>query len=82
MNHYIFAQSTFSDFLTLQQIAENFNNFFINIGPTLSKKIPFTEGDITDYLHRVHNSIFLNPVDEQEVVKIVKGLKKLQFWLG
>ena len=40
-------------------IAENFNNFFINIGPTLSKNIPFTEGNVTDYLTRVENSIFL-----------------------
>ena len=58
-----------------KQIVENFNNFFTNIGPTLSKKIPFTEGNITDYLDRVQNSIFLNPVDGQEVIKIVKGLK-------
>ena len=56
-------------------IAENFNNFFINIGPTLSRKIPFTEGNIEDYLTRIEESIFLKHVDELEVRKTIKHLK-------
>ena len=58
-----------------KEIAEKFNNFFVNIGPTLSKKIPFTEGDIQDYLTRTQTRILLSPVDENEIIKVIKNLK-------
>ena len=57
------------------EIAEQFNNFFVNIGPTLSNKIPFTEGDIHDYLTRSQTRILLNPVNEAEVLEVIKNLK-------
>ena len=58
-----------------KEIAENFNNFFVNIGPTLSRKIPFTEGNIQDYLTRNENALFLAPVNEEEIMQIIKNLK-------
>ena len=57
------------------EIAEGFNEFFTNIGPSLSKKIPFVHGNVNQYLDRVQNSIFLNPVLPSEIMKIIKNLK-------
>ena len=58
-------------------IGNGFNNFFVNVGPTLAKKIkPSEKGSIHDYLdQRNVNSMFLNPVTEEEVYKIVKLFK-------
>ena len=58
-----------------KEIAENFNDFFVNIGPTLSNKIPFTEGNIQDYLTRAQNRILLSPVDKAEITEVIKNLK-------
>ena len=57
------------------EIAEGFNEFFTNIGPSLSKKIPFVHGNVNQYLDRVQNNIFLNPVLPSENMKIIKNLK-------
>ena len=78
-NHTKNVQSTFcangKTISDTKEIAANFNNFFVNIGPSLSSKIPFTEGNVTDYLTRCQNIIFLYPVNESEVNKIIKNLK-------
>ena len=50
-------------------IANMFNNFFVNVGPELSPKItaPANES-IYDYMgNRNEHSIFLTPVDEEEL---------------
>ena len=57
-------------------VAENFNEFFVNIGNNLAKRIPTVKvcpnrfmGDI------VSQSIFLEPVTPQEITTIIKSLK-------
>ena len=54
-------------------IAEGFNSFFINIGPTLAEKIPETDKSHTHFLRHgnVHN-IILQPVAEKEVKKSLR----------
>ena len=57
-------------------ICNKCNEFFINIGPTLSKDIKpqtVTPGDFMK--SRVIYSLFLEPVTESEVIKLVSSLK-------
>ena len=57
-------------------IAENFNIFFVEIGPKLESKIKVENIEVTSYLNnRVQNSIFLNPATPSEVQKIISNLK-------
>ena len=60
-----------------KSIANNFNDFFVNIGPKLASKItPTGETNIYDYLDsRNDNSLFLKPVDHQEILNIVSQCK-------
>ena len=53
-------------------IANNFNNFFLNIGPTLASKLS-SNCSFNKYLDpsmRITNSMFLCPVDEGEILKV------------
>ena len=57
-------------------IAEGFNSFFINIGPELAKKIPNEPASPSEFLeNRNAESMFVQPVAEEEVLEIIKGLK-------
>ena len=57
-------------------IAEGFNSFFINVGPTLANKIPPTNISPTANLkNRNINSMFVEPVTEKEIEDIIKNLK-------
>ena len=58
-------------------ISENFSDFFfINIGPTLAKKIPSQIISPLQFLgERVFNSLFLEPVYPGEIDMIFKDLK-------
>ena len=57
-------------------IANGFNNFFVNIGNNLAKKIPKTRMDPVSYIKDTNpHSIFLKPVDENEVQRIIFNLK-------
>ena len=58
------------------EICEKFNEFFINIGPTLSRKIPKIDKSATQYLTRHNESIFITPVCQDEIRKYVKSLKE------
>ena len=61
-----------------QQIADGLNDFFVNIGPNLASKIPFTPKNVSDFLTSVPspmNSLFLTPTDEEEVVDICSSFK-------
>jgi len=52
-------------------IAEKFNDFFINIGPTLANNIPKNKNTPLMYLkNKIKDSLFLAPVTENEVIKI------------
>ena len=57
-------------------ICEGFNDFYINVGPTLAAKIPHFPKSPVDYLPASNpNSIFLDPVTSEEVEKLVLLLK-------
>ena len=57
-------------------IANGFNRFFSNIGPALARNIPKGNTTFTNYLNqKVEESIFLNPVTDEEIIEIVKDAK-------
>ena len=59
-----------------QEIADKFNDYFINVGPTLANQVPTTDTKPLEFLeHTCQNSIFLNPVTEEEVGDIISNLK-------
>ena len=57
-------------------ISNKFNDFFINIGPTLAKSIPRINKSPLSYLgNRLTESIYLAPVNEKEIGQLIKSLK-------
>lgn len=59
------------------QIADAFNTFFTNIGPSLSSKIPHSDTDPLSLLqtNTTIPSIFFSPTSDQEITNIVNQLK-------
>ena len=58
-------------------ISEKFYDFFINIGPSLARKIPEQNIPPSQFMgDRVTNTIFLEPVTIEEVKNIVMSLEK------
>ena len=46
-----------------QSVAEKFNDFFVNVGPNLPKKIPEQKQNPLDFLkNMISNIIYLSPV--------------------
>ena len=59
-----------------KDIANGFNDFFVNVGPTLALKKPEGISNIADFLGSYNrNTMFLNGVEEREVTEIVKNCK-------
>ena len=59
-----------------QDIANSFNKFFTEIGPTLDRKIPTSQTSPTSFIkNNCTINIFLHPVDEEEINKTVDALK-------
>ena len=61
-----------------QSIADGFNNFFVDVGSNLDKKITVVDNaaSIYDFMgQQCPNSMFINPVSEDEVVNIIKSCK-------
>ena len=57
-------------------IADAFNQFYTNIGPTLAKKIGNVNLNPLSYIkHSCSSSIFLDPVTESELVELITNLK-------
>ena len=57
-------------------ISNIFNDFFINIGPTLANAIPHTSKSPLNYSRgSVSETIFLSPVTENEIGKLLLSLK-------
>ena len=57
-------------------ISNKFNDFFINIGPTLAKSIPRVNKSPLSYLgNRLTESIYLAQVSENEIGQLIKSLK-------
>ena len=51
--------------------------FFINIGPSLAKNIPINQKCPKEYLiNKITESIYLTPVTDNEIFKIIYSLKK------
>ena len=59
------------------EIANIFNDFFVNIGPTLSNKIGKTDISYTSFLtNRCLNSLYLKPTDKNEIMKLIAKLNQ------
>ena len=59
-----------------KNIAEHFNQFFVNIGPTLAKNILKCSSKYKSFLgDRVEETVFLNPVTDDELLTIVHKCK-------
>ena len=57
-------------------ISDKFNDFFVNVGPKLASSIQNTGKNYFDYLHDMKsNSMFMKPIVELEIMKIVDQLK-------
>ena len=55
-----------------KQISEEFNKFFVNIGPSLAQKIPTCNAHYSDFLsNKVTNSLYLNPICNEEIISLV-----------
>jgi len=71
--------SEFVDGITVvldnKDIANGFNNYFVNVGHTLASKIPLTNTSYSSYLGDVVNSNFyLTPIVEKEILEVVNKL--------
>ena len=54
-------------------ISNRFNDFFINIGPTLAKSIPHKNKSPSSYLgNRLTENIYLVPVNENEIGQLIR----------
>ena len=59
------------------QIANSFNNYFINVGKVLADKVPHSHVNPVSYIKNTNlDSIVINPVDEHEIVKVINSLKE------
>lgn len=57
-------------------IANKFNDYFVNIGPQLAKKIPTEDGDPISYIGKTYlNTMAVYETDQSEIVKITNELK-------
>ena len=62
----------------MKDIANSFNKFFSNIGPSLSEKIDMSGNTMTysDYLtNPAHSKFSFSPVSEKETLNIINNLK-------
>ena len=56
-------------------IVEEFNTFYSNIGPELSKKIPKTKNNFGYFMKEpIPNCMYLSPTTKDEISKIIRGL--------
>lgn len=57
-------------------MAEEFNKYFTTIGDKIEKDIPLTSNNFAHYLQNsVNESIFLNPVNEAEILDLISQMK-------
>uniref|UniRef100_A0A672HNL4 Reverse transcriptase domain-containing protein n=1 Tax=Salarias fasciatus TaxID=181472 RepID=A0A672HNL4_SALFA len=61
----------------MNDVAEGFNNFFVNVGPELARQIkPSQGGDVFQNLgERIPDTIFLRDTDRNEIINIVNKFK-------
>ena len=59
-----------------KNIANSFNNFFVNIGPTLADDIPISNDTFSTYLtDAVGDTLFLKRVTQAEIIDLVNNTK-------
>ena len=56
-------------------IADHFNKYFVNVGPTIDNKIPISKHNFTDYLQNftINHSFFLTPVIPEDIQEIISS---------
>ena len=60
-----------------KSIADGFNNYFVNIGPTLASKIPENNLSHRQFLpDSIEPSLFLKPTNELEIKNVISRLKE------
>ena len=72
---FLYKETTITD---LKDIANSFNEYFSNIGPSLSEKIDMSGNTMTysDYLtNPFHSKFSFSPVSEKENLNIINNLK-------
>ena len=58
-------------------ISNEFNDFFVNVGPDLASRIHNTGKPYYDYIKAAHDkSIFMKPIIEDEIIKIIGKFDK------
>ena len=59
------------------KIWNSFNQYYVNVGKNLAKQIASFSKDATSYISSVlHDSVLIKPVDNYEVINVVKSLKQ------
>ena len=59
-----------------KNIAETLNSFFVNVGPSLSEKLPESQNNYADYLqYYAHNAFTFDEVSENDTLKLLCNLK-------
>ena len=59
-----------------QEIADHFNSYFATVSTDLASSIPTTDLNVTSFLQNSYpNSLYLSPVDEQEIQNCIINLK-------
>uniref|UniRef100_A0A3Q3BKX6 Reverse transcriptase domain-containing protein n=1 Tax=Kryptolebias marmoratus TaxID=37003 RepID=A0A3Q3BKX6_KRYMA len=68
----------------LNEIVNEFNHYFVNVGPSLAAKIPKTDTNVSHTITGCTNSIFLDGTDKKEIKNIVKNLasKRSKDWVN
>ena len=59
-----------------KSIAEKFNEFYVNVGPNLAKKIPQSDLNFESYLPKVNTTLNEKSLTENELDETFKSLKK------
>ena len=63
-------------FFYIRSIAEKFNEFYVNVGPNLAKKIPQSDINFETNLRKVNATLKESSLTENELEEAVKSLKK------
>jgi hypothetical protein len=59
-----------------EEIANKFNEFFVNVGPDLAKEIPPSNKRPSDFLKgNFPDSMYISPTNEFEIMDIIKNLR-------
>ena len=56
-------------------IAQSFNNYFLNVGPSLAEKIPNSNENPNQYIKNNSNSMYVRDVTQAEILIIMKNFK-------